>query len=142
MTGAQFLQSRGASPAAVTLLGLGYLELAGDGVGSYSALAMLRDLEHRRAEKASFAIAGGNDRLPRALAAHLGERLRYRTPVVRIEPGARSVTVVVRDGGAPGRIEADRVVCTVPGSVLKSIEVVPAWSAAKRRALDALSYTS
>jgi monoamine oxidase len=42
----------------------------------------------------------------------------------------------------PGRIEADRVVCAIPGSVLKSVEITPALSADKRRALDALSYTS
>jgi monoamine oxidase len=124
----------------VTLLGLGYLELAGDGVGSYSALAMLRDLAHRRQEKESFAIAGGNDRLPAALAAQLDVRVRYRMPVVRIERGDRMVAVIVR--GAITRIEADRVVCTVPGSVLKTIDVAPVWSAAKRHALDALSYTS
>jgi monoamine oxidase len=118
MTTAQFLRTRGASAGAVTLLGLGYLELAGDGVGSYSALAMLRDLAHRRAEKETLAIPGGNDRLPRALAAWLGERMRYRSPVIRIEPGERTLTVVVRDGATPGRIEADRVVCAIPGSVL------------------------
>lgn len=142
MTGAQFLRLQGASAGAVTLLGLGYLELGGDGIGSYSALAMLRDLAHRRAEKETLAIPGGNDRLPRALAAWLGERMRYRSPVIRIEPGDRSVMVVVRDGAAPGRIEADRVVCAIPGSVLKTIEFAPPLSAPKRRAIDTVSYTS
>jgi monoamine oxidase len=126
----------------VLLLGLGYLDLSGEGVSSYSALAMLRDLAHRRAEKESYAVEGGNDRLPRALAAHLGEKMRYRSPVVRIEPGESRAVVIVRDGATPLRVEADRVVCAIPCSVLKTVEVAPAFSAAKRRAIETLPYTS
>lgn len=142
MSAADFLRSRGASPAAVTLLGLGYLELAGDGIESYSALAMLRDFARQRDEKETFAIAGGNDLLPRALAKGLGERVRYGAPVVRIEPGERRAAVVVREAGGPARLEGDRVVCTVPCSLLRTIETAPAWSPAKRRAIESLPYTS
>jgi monoamine oxidase len=142
LSAADFLRSRGASPAAVVLLGLGYLELSGEGVESYSALAMLRDFARRREERDTFTIAGGNDRLPEALAKALGDRVRYRAPVVRIEPGERRAAVVIRDGPGTRRVEGDRVVCAIPCSVLRTIETAPAWSAAKRHAIDSVPYTS
>jgi monoamine oxidase len=142
MSAAEFLRSRGASPAAVTLLGLGYLELSGEGVESYSALAMLRDFARRRDEKETFTVVGGNDLLPQALARPLAGRIRYGAPVVRIEPGERVAAVVVRDRNGSTRLEGDRVVCAIPASVLRTIETAPAWSAAKRRAIESVPYTS
>lgn len=44
MTTAEFLRLRGASPAAVEILSMGYLNLMGEGVHAVSALTMLRDL--------------------------------------------------------------------------------------------------
>lgn len=142
VSAAEFLRSRGASPAAVTLLGLGYLELSGDGVESYSALAMLRDFARRRDEKETFTVAGGNDLLPQALAKRLGDRVRYRAPVIRIEPGERRAAAVIRDGSGTARLEGDRVVCAIPCSVLRTIEAAPAWSPGKRRAIESVPYTS
>lgn len=139
LSAAEFLRSRGASPAAVTLLGLGFSNLTGDGIESYSALMMLRDFASRRNEKRTFAVAGGNDRLPRALADRLGARVRYRAPVVRIEAGGGAVTVVTSAGE---RVAADRVVCTLPATLLRTIAVSPPWSGDKRRAMAGARSTS
>ena len=43
MNMAEFLEAKGASPGAIELLRLGYLDLWGDGIESYSALMILRD---------------------------------------------------------------------------------------------------
>lgn len=142
MSGADFMRSRGASEAAVALLRVGPLDLIGDGVDSYSALQMLHRLALQRRGTVRFTIRGGTDRLPEAFAARLGARIRYDSPVVRIEPGERSVAIVIGRDGHYERIRADRVVCTIPFTVLKQIEVAPAFSPQKARAVAELPYTS
>ena len=143
MTMAELLQTRGASPGAVALLALGYLDLGGDGIDTYSALSMLRDLALRRGDRRFWAIAGGNDRLPVAMAARLGERVRYGVPVVRIEPGERTAALVTRSAdGEVRRWVGDDVICTLPPPVLAPLEVAPAFSPAKRAAVAAMTATS
>lgn len=142
MSAADFLRARGASPGAVALLGVGYLDLSGDGIESYSALLMLRDLALRRGEKETYAIRGGNDLLPRAFASRLAGRIRYNAPVVRVEQSERAASVVIRRDGGHERLTADRVVCTVPFSVLRHLEIAPPLSPPKRAAVEQLPYTS
>lgn len=139
---ADFLRGRGASPGAVQVLRRGYLDVGSDDLASSSALFMLRDLALRRAQTRAFAIRGGNDRLPAALAAGLADRIVYGARVVRIEPGESSAAVVVRHGGAFHRLAADRIVCTLPFSVLREVEIAPPFSASKREAIATLPYTS
>ena len=50
--------------------------------------------------------------------------------------------LVVRDRTGRHRIDAARVVLTMPFAVLRRIEVAPAWSAPKARAIAALGMTS
>jgi monoamine oxidase len=142
MTVAEFLRARGASPDAVVLLALGYLDLGGDGIETYSALSMLRDLALRRGRQRFWAIAGGNDRLPAAMAARLGQRVRYGAPVIRIEPGAGTAAVVTREAGRSRRWVADRVICTLPPPALAALEVSPDFAPARRRAIAAIVATS
>lgn len=142
MTATEFLRSRGASDGAVALLRLGYLDLWGDGLDSYSALSMLRDWALRRAERRAFRVLGGNDRLPAAFAAALGSRIRYRAPVLAIERHARGATVRVSAGDDPASLDADAVVCALPLPLLRRVAVTPPWSPAKRAAIDGLPVTS
>lgn len=142
LSAAEFLRERGASPGAVALLGLGYLDLSGDGIQSYSALLMLRDLALRRGEKETYAIRGGNDLLPKAFAVRLADRIRYSAPVVRIEHDERSAAVVIRRGTDHERLSADHVICAIPFSVLRRLEIAPPLSPLKRRAVEQLPYTS
>ncbi|HJQ35384.1 MAG TPA: flavin monoamine oxidase family protein [Pyrinomonadaceae bacterium] len=138
----EFLRARGASPDAATLLGLGGVGAFGDGAGTISALVMLREIAHRAKLKQNHVIRGGTELLPRAFASKLADRIRYGTPVVRIEQDARGVRVAYLQGGERASLEADRLVCTVPFSILKSIEVSPQFSAGKRQAIEQLPYTS
>jgi monoamine oxidase len=142
MTMAGFLRARGASPDAVALLALGYLGLGGDGIDTYSALSMLRDLALRRGSRAFWTVAGGNDRLPAAMAARLGGRIRYGAPVIRIEPGEHTAAVVSREAGGGRRHVADHVVCTLPPPVLARLDVTPDFSPARRAAIAAIAATS
>jgi len=139
---AELLRSRGASPGAVSLLRMGFPDLLGDGADAVSALDLLREAAQRAATKQSFAVRGGTDRLPLALAARLTDRIQYGSPVVRIEQDAAAVRAVVKTGDTHRTLSADHLICTVPFPVLRSIEIVPPLPAEKRRAISELQLTS
>src|SRR5262249_10873129 len=123
-------------------LRVGYLDLIGDSLESYSALFMLQHLALRETETVRFAIRGGTDLLPRAFAASLASKIRYETPVVAIEPGEKYASVIIAPSGRRQKLVADRVICTIPFSVLKHVDISPPFSAAKMQAIDQLPYTS
>ncbi|WP_323960502.1 FAD-dependent oxidoreductase [Arthrobacter sp. JZ12] len=84
--------------------------------------------------KKSWRVGGGNQSLPKALAAQLDGAIRMNTPVTRVES---------RDGGgatvttADGREDFDAVVVAVPFSVLRDRSVIEMPTTAEReRALD------
>jgi monoamine oxidase len=137
-----FLRKRGASAAAVELLRIGTLDLIGDGVESYSALQMLYRAALAQSETHRLAIRGGAEQLPQRFATHLARSIEYDIPVVRIEPGEKVAAVVAGSPGHYRRLTADHVICTLPFSVLRRIEVSPAFSASKQRAIAELPYTS
>ncbi len=134
MTWPEFLRRQGASPGAVELL----TSLSG---WEYdSALDFLRDdLGHRGAKHLS-KIRGGNDLLPKALAALLADRIHYASPVVRIEQDARSVRAICAQAGATRTHSADRLICAIPFSCLGQVETAPAFSPEKQNAIRQLHY--
>jgi monoamine oxidase len=138
----EFLRKQGASPDAAALLGLGGLGALGDGTQSVSALDMLRESAHRAKMKNGAKIRGGSDLLPRAFAARLADKIRYGAPVIRIEHDAKQVRAVYSQAGAHARLEADYMVCAVPFSVLRHMEISPGFSAEKQKAIQQLLYTS
>jgi monoamine oxidase len=142
MTFFEFLRRQGASEDAATLLGLGGVGAFGDGARSVSALVTLRDSAHRAVMKQNHTIRGGSDLLPRAFAARLSDKIRYGAPVVRIEHDARQVRAVYLQAGARTSLTADHLICTVPFSVLRHIDISPPFSAEKRNAIEQLPYTS
>lgn len=142
MTMAQLLERRGASPAAVGLMRLGYLDEWGDGVDAVSALAQLRDLAANRGDGAMHRIAGGSDRLPAAFARRLGDTIRYGAPVVRMERTRKAVQVEYTAGREVRRVDAEHVVCAIPFPVLRGLAVHPAFSAPKRAVIARLPVTS
>jgi monoamine oxidase len=142
MTFFEFLRRQGASSDAASLLGLGGIGGLGDGVRSVSALVLLREAAHRALMKQNYAIRGGSDLLPQAFASRLANKIRYGAPVVRIEHDARQVRATYLQNGARTSLAADRLVCTVPFSVLRHIEISPRFSEAKQRAIEQLPYTS
>ncbi len=87
-----------------------------------------------------FVLVGGNDRLPKAMAGRLSRRIRYGVEVVAIRETAGGVEVVARRGDRPERYEADRVICTLPATVLRDIRIEPEPPADVRAAIANLPY--
>jgi monoamine oxidase len=142
MSAAQFLRARGASPQELALLGGASLDLFADGMESYSALQMLRRAAHGQALVSSSRIRGGSDRLAAAFAAALAGRLRYETRAERIDADERTITVRVAHHGGREALRADRLVCTLPFSVLRELEFAAPCSPQKRQAIAELPYSS
>jgi monoamine oxidase len=85
----------------------------------------------------TFGLLGGNDQLPYALAARLGHRVKYNSPVLRLAHGKDGVTVTYRDrSGAQHQVQADHCVCTLPFPVLRRVEIAPAFSANKMASIE------
>lgn len=141
ITVADYLRQRGASAAAIALLRLGYLDLWGNGVESYSVLQLLRDLVLNTAPN-YYQIEGGNDRLPHALAASLADRITYGAAVTGINQTKQGVEIIFSHQGIAQTLKGDYVICTVPLPVLQNIQISPRLSSDKQRAIDQLAYTS
>jgi len=136
-----FLRHRGASPDAAMLLSLSFSDAA-NGAETVSALAILRSIALAREHRQTFRLKGGSDLLPRAFAERLGTRIRYGSPVVRIEQTDAEAKVVLRRGDSHETLTADRVVCAIPFSVLRDIEVLPAFSPEKHSAIHDIAHAS
>ena len=85
-------------------------------------------------------IKGGNDLLPRAFAERLVNKIHYNSPVVRIEQDETSARAVVMQNGKTEMLTADRILCTVPFSVLRNIKFPANFSEKKIKAINELNY--
>lgn len=145
MTFTEFLREQGASDGAVSLLRATFIDFLGEGgYDTTSALNCLLWYWALGALPIGGYVDGGSDRLPEAMAAELGDVIQYGAEVTRMERSGRGVRAVVRRR-ATGReetLEADRLVCTVPFSVLRELEVSPPFPDDKRRAVEELPYAS
>ena len=139
MNRSEFWRSRGASPEAIALLSLGGVD---DRAETWSALYMLRNQALNQRLTQYFKIKGGTDLLPKAFAARLADKIRYAAPVVRIEQDATSVKAVCLQAGSYFTETGDYLICAVPFTVQKNIEVSPAFSVEKQRAVEQLPYLS
>jgi monoamine oxidase len=121
-----YLRSKGASADAIRYLSQGFegdsaLDFAHDGL-SHAAPMLSK-------------VRGGNDRLPQAMADDLRGQIRYGAEVTRIEQTAGGVRVRFVAGGVTHEETADRLICTLPFTVLRDIDISPAVSAAKAEAI-------
>jgi monoamine oxidase len=80
-------------------------------------------------------LKGGNDQLPKAMAAALGDCVQYNTVVHKLAHDPDGVVVTVRNPSGQHEIEADHCVCTLPFPLLRKIEIAPAFSARKMEAI-------
>jgi len=136
----ELLRSLGASPAVVSLLAAGGLR--DDPEDRESALYSLRFSALNKKRSKYFKITGGNDLLPRAFADKLADKIRYGAEVARIEQGPRGVRIIFQQGDARNTIEGDYAVCAIPFSVLKDVEVSPAFSPEKQKTIRDMPYRS
>jgi monoamine oxidase len=134
-----FWRSRGASPGAVALLSVGGID---DQIETWSTLFMLRYQALNQKFERYYKIRGGTDLLPKAFAARLSNRIHYAAPVVRIEQSSQGVKAIFQRGGSYHTLTGDRLICAVPFTVQKNIEVAPAFSLEKQQAIEQLPYMS
>jgi monoamine oxidase len=89
------------------------------------------------AGKGSFAVRGGNQKLPEAMAARLKGEILLGREVVAIATDAAGGTVTCRDGS---RFRAKHIVCTLPFSTLRTVAIDPALSGPQAQAVAMLPY--
>lgn len=142
LTVAEFLRKQGASRDAIEFLRLTELGLYGDGLEKSSALGVFLGEAHYVGAEKFYAVEGGNDLLPKAFARRLADKIQYGARITALKQTGGAVQIVGDRNGNPFVLEAERVVCTVPLTVLQKIEITPPLSAAKRRAASELKYSS
>lgn len=128
----EYLRKAGASDTWIQIL------LASEGnARRMNALAVAMVEAPLLSSARTFGLLGGNDQLPYAMAARLGHRVKYNSPVLRLAHGKDGVTVTYRDrSGAQHQAQADHCVCTLPFPVLRRVEIAPAFSANKMASIE------
>ncbi len=134
----QFLRRQAASDGAVSLLRA--LNI-GPSYENRSALAVLLEL-WQFVQGDGGVVEGGTDRLPHAMAQEVGDRIHYGAEVVRIGRSEEGVRAAFRRRGTgrPETMEADRLICTIPFSVLRDVEIEPPFPTDKQQVVERLSY--
>jgi monoamine oxidase len=135
----EFLRAQGASPAVISLLAFSFL---GEGLSVESALADLWWQQFFEKDVQVMTLRGGNDQLPKALAANLGGRLHLGAELRSLRQNQEGVTLSVMKGGKLHQVEADRVVIAIPFSVLRLVDLDASFSPGKRAAIANLRYAS
>src|SRR5687767_11045732 len=85
-------------------------------------------------------IQGGNDRLPKAFAERLKDKIKLGAQVLKIAQADDSVNVTFNQNGKLENIKADFAICTIPFTVLKKIEFSPALSPARQEIINKTKY--
>jgi monoamine oxidase len=84
-------------------------------------------------------ITGGMDQLPNAFYSELQDVVRFGVEVRRIDQDADSVTLHCRQGPDRFTLTGDYAICTLPFSVLRTVEH-RSFSRAKEKAIRELNY--
>ncbi|WP_170287317.1 FAD-dependent oxidoreductase [Halioglobus maricola] len=119
----------------------GHANSYGNSLDDTSLLAMYRIMAvytmARGLPGGSVAVAGGNQRLPEAMAASLAGQVLTGKWVTHISRDDKRVTLETADGET---YEADYALITVPLPALRNIVISPALPDAQREAIETLDY--
>ncbi|CAN5655131.1 FAD-dependent oxidoreductase [soil metagenome] len=130
----EFLKERGFSEGAIEYYAvMNFLES-----DMHNALVEILREDLGRAYIDMVEIEGGMDRLPNAFYEQLQDRVRMGVEVRAIEQDDNSVTVHCRQGPDRYSLHADYLICTLPFSVLRTVE--RRFSREKDRAIRQLNY--
>lgn len=89
--------------------------------GAWRVLTSVTEYEQQRT---MLEPVGGMDRIAKGFEREVGRFIKYSTIVEKIQQGPKGVKVSYKDAsGAPGVVEADYCICTIPLSVLKNIDM-------------------
>jgi monoamine oxidase len=136
VTFTRFLRMRGASAGAIRVM------LLGTDFDGASALRVLSEFAANGNVTGEFKIEGGNDRLPRALAAPLSSRIRYGASLQHVEQSKSGVRARYLQGNLMHTVEGDRLICTIPFPVLRRVKFDPQLSDDKFYAIENTYYLS
>jgi monoamine oxidase len=135
-----FLRKQGATDP---MIALAYDTIPTYGINArdISALMMAYVSAFTAAQKSAQPVMlqaqGGNSHLPNAMAAQLREPVRLNQAVKSIEATGAGVTVRTASGA---RYSAKAVVCAVPFTTLRRIDLRPGLQGAQERAVKTLPY--
>ncbi len=87
-----------------------------------------------------FRIVGGNDRLPAALAAALGDRLQLNTELVAVSHRGREVRASLKQHRGVAQLTCDYAVLALPATMLRRVPITPALPAQQHDAIARLKY--
>ena len=87
-------------------------------------------------------IQGGNDLLPRAFEKKLNGKIKRSTPVVKIEQTEKEVSVTFVENEKRETLRGDYLVCAIPFTMLRKIEITPKFSDDKMKVIKNLQYDS
>ena len=85
-------------------------------------------------------IAGGMDGLPNAFYAEVKDSVRFGANVFAIDQDPDGVTVHFKTESGRFSERADHIIVTIPFPVLRTVEIIKPFSAAKQRAIRQLNY--
>jgi len=85
-------------------------------------------------------IAGGMDGLPNAFYERLQQEVRFGANVFALDQDPDGVTVHFKTEAGRYSVRGDHAIVTIPFSVLRTVEVLQAFSHAKQRAIRQLNY--
>ncbi|MGB6231213.1 MAG: NAD(P)/FAD-dependent oxidoreductase [Litorimonas sp.] len=137
----EFMKQQGFSDAAINLA-CGTGMLYGTSPFDFSTLAMFHTLVwgnlQRQIGTEAFAVKGGNQRLPEAMATALKMPPRLSSPVRAVSQTDDTVTVHLVDGQT---LTADHIIVTIPFSAMKHIAFDPILPAEKNHIIHEMGYT-
>ena len=87
-------------------------------------------------------IRGGNDQLPKSFVEKLKDKIKLNSPVIKIVQKEKSVEVWFSENGKPESLTADFLICALPFTMLRKIEITPKFSAPKQTLIENLKYDS
>jgi monoamine oxidase len=135
-----YFRSQGLSEAEISLA-YDASPYFGDSSWAVSALMFLFNdrwiNEQRAIGKAAYAVAGGNQRLPQAMAAKLKREVRLGHEVTAIEGQGDRVRVYLRDREP---IDAAQVISSLPLSKLRDVSIRPSLEGAQLEAVRSVRY--
>lgn len=138
MTTAEYIKSKGASKGAVELIH----DTAWFGMGIYNASALSAIMSDFGLYMSGqpFVLKAGNDMLPAEMANRLSDNIHYGVRAVAINENDNGVEVMAYRGDTAESYQADRVVCTLPATVLRDIRFNPELPDDKRSAIENIPY--
>lgn len=140
---ADALREKKVSDEAIKLMNIA---LNYNSIETVSASGVLFEMQRRQsAGTKAFKLLGGNDQIPNTLAENStknGVKIILQAKVKQINQTDGKVSVVFSNNiGKDETITADRLICTIPFSVLRDIKFSPALPIEKANAINNIAYT-